>query len=352
MKFKPGDKVIFLNEKGGGTVSQIVNEKVVKVSIEDGFEIPYAITELLRAESGAVAAAVAEKEEENTDMVPLFAPTGKTGRLDQGVYLAFVPTQQEKLLEGSLEIHLVNHSNHELLFGLFLNPAGNFHGTDFGFVNAQSALLLQEIERKDIEDWINGLVQMIFFESGRSKPLKPISAAILLKPIKLFKEESFQFEALLRKKALLVSLGKMEELAASNTQIDVMSDNLKLLQEKMHEGSIAPAPIKNASSFLDKHKVDDRIAEIDLHITELVETTTGLSNTDMVKIQTDYFLKCLDQAIVEKLSKMIFIHGVGNGILKNEIHRRLRNLEGIQFHDASYARYGRGATEVVFYRNK
>ncbi len=42
MKFKEGDKVVFLNEKGGGIVTRVVDEEIVHVSIEDGFEIPYA----------------------------------------------------------------------------------------------------------------------------------------------------------------------------------------------------------------------------------------------------------------------------------------------------------------------
>ena len=47
MKIKVGDKVKFLNDTGGGTVSEIINDRMVNVRIEDGFDIPALITELI-----------------------------------------------------------------------------------------------------------------------------------------------------------------------------------------------------------------------------------------------------------------------------------------------------------------
>ena len=47
MKIKVGDKVKFLNENGGGIVSRIIDSKTVDVTIEDGFEIPTFIGDLI-----------------------------------------------------------------------------------------------------------------------------------------------------------------------------------------------------------------------------------------------------------------------------------------------------------------
>jgi DNA-nicking Smr family endonuclease len=54
----------------------------------------------------------------------------------------------------------------------------------------------------------------------------------------------------------------------------------------------------------------------------------------------------LDEARNRKLWKFIAIHGVGKGVLRNEI-RQLIKQEGLKFQDASYQRYGYGATEVL-----
>ena len=89
--------------------------------------------------------------------------------------------------------------------------------------------------------------------------------------------------------------------------------------------------------------------EFDLHIEELIDDYTGLTNAEIVTIQLNHFRKCLDEAILGNKRKIIFIHGVGKGTLKNEMDKIFKTYESITFYDASYARYGFGATEVIIY---
>ena len=49
------------------------------------------------------------------------------------------------------------------------------------------------------------------------------------------------------------------------------------------------------------------------------------------------------------MKKIIFIHGVGNGRLKQEIISRLKTTRGVTFQDASYKDFGYGATQVNIY---
>jgi len=355
MKFKPGDRVAFLNEKGGGIVSRIISEEIVHVSIDDGFEIPYSVGDLLKVgEGGADMTRPLAQEQEvtNPDLSPLYSAPNRIGQLPEGAYLALVPADQDKPLECDLDFFLVNHSGCEMLFGLYLNRSGIYHGIEYGFVESDSKLFLRQVERNKIEDWVNGLVQMVFFGPGKTTPVQPASAPIVFKPVKIYRDDSFSFDGLLRKKAMMVKLALINELTIKPVSTDITAENIKLLNEKISTGTRKPEPVAKIESFLDKHKVDDRIAEVDLHINELAENVTGLSNVDMLKIQMDYFRRCMEQAEVEKIIKMIFIHGVGQGTLKNEILRYLRNTDGVEFYDAPYARYGMGATEVFFYRNK
>lgn len=46
-KFNVGDKVSFLNEKGEGVVSKILNSTMVEVTIDEGLDIPYRVDELV-----------------------------------------------------------------------------------------------------------------------------------------------------------------------------------------------------------------------------------------------------------------------------------------------------------------
>jgi len=89
--------------------------------------------------------------------------------------------------------------------------------------------------------------------------------------------------------------------------------------------------------------------DVDLHIGELIDEYTGMTNAEIVIIQLNHFRKCLDEAILNNKRKIIFIHGVGKGTLKSEMEKILKTYERISFYDASYARYGFGAMEVIIY---
>jgi hypothetical protein len=354
IKFKPGDRVTFLNEKGGGYVSRVISENIVSVSIEDGFEIPYQVTELLKVGEAAASALkqAEEKPEENPDLFPLYPETTKGTKLKEGAYLAIIPEDQEKILESNLELYLVNKTEYEILFGVYLNKSGKFHGLEYGYVQAQSMWYLCTIKRSQIEEWLNGLVQMVFFTSGKAIPINPASATISFKPLKIYKEPSFSFEEILQQKAIMVTLETIDKLTIG-TKIDKLEpENILALNETMNSKAASIQKSKTTDSFLEKHKVDDKIAEVDLHINELVENADMFDKNQLITMQLNYFKKCMDQAQVEKLVKIIFIHGVGNGTLKNEILRYLQNVEAVEVYDAPYARYGLGATEVLFYRNK
>lgn len=357
MNFKPGDRVIFLNEKGGGVVTRIVSENIVNVAIAEGFEIPYAVKDLLRADNDGkqearknIFARQEEPEEEET-FSPLFTIPNDTHQKAGGVYIAIIPQDQEKPLESDLDFNIVNHSPYQLMFGLYLNRSGVYFGQEFGFVEPHSKLFVKTVERTSIEEWVNSLIQVIFFREGKATPLPPSAGNINFKPVKIYSSESFSYESLLRKKAMMVEGVLIDKITAKEGPVTITPQNVKFMQEKMSAPRVATTE-KKPESFLDKHKLDDKIAEVDLHIGELVDTFSNLSNVEMLKIQVDYFIKCMDHAIIEKLNKIIFIHGVGNGTLKNEISRYLRNTEGVEHYDAPYARYGLGATEVSFYRNK
>lgn len=101
-----------------------------------------------------------------------------------------------------------------------------------------------------------------------------------------------------------------------------------------------------------KSKKDDFVLEIDLHIEKLIPNKKGLSNFDILNIQTEAVKKQLEFAQRNKIPKIVFIHGVGEGVLKAEIDFLLGRYDNIKFQDANYQKYGLGATEVYFVQNK
>ena len=90
---------------------------------------------------------------------------------------------------------------------------------------------------------------------------------------------------------------------------------------------------------------------VDLHIHQLVKSSKELSNFDMLNIQLDAAKRQLDFAIKKRIQKVVFIHGVGEGILKEELQYLFKKYENLKFYDADYQKYGLGATEVYIFQN-
>ena len=71
----------------------------------------------------------------------------------------------------------------------------------------------------------------------------------------------------------------------------------------------------------------------------------------MLNIQLETAKRQLDFAIQKRIQKVVFIHGVGEGILKEELHDLFKKYENIKYYDAEYQKYGLGATEVYIFQN-
>ncbi|MFK7000444.1 Smr/MutS family protein [Flavobacterium oreochromis] len=95
-----------------------------------------------------------------------------------------------------------------------------------------------------------------------------------------------------------------------------------------------------------KSKKDETVLEVDLHIEKLVQTTKGMNNYDILNIQIETAQRQLDFAIKNRIQKVVLIHGVGEGVLKAELDFLLSRYSYISFQEASFQKYGFGATEV------
>ncbi|MEO8772929.1 MAG: DNA mismatch repair protein MutS [Gelidibacter sp.] len=91
--------------------------------------------------------------------------------------------------------------------------------------------------------------------------------------------------------------------------------------------------------------------EVDLHIHNLTDNQRNLSNYDMLTLQLDTATRQLDFAISKRIQKMVFIHGVGEGVLKMELETLFGRYDNLKFYAADFQKYGLGAMEVYIYQN-
>lgn len=86
--------------------------------------------------------------------------------------------------------------------------------------------------------------------------------------------------------------------------------------------------------------------EVDLHINQLTKSSRGMSNFDMLNLQLETAKRQLLFAMQKRIQKVVFIHGIGEGVLKEELHYLFKKYDNLRYYDADYQKYGQGATEV------
>lgn len=336
---QPGDKVRFLHEKGEGIVTKLTKE-FVYVDIGDGFELPMLFHDVIIMEKAKKQPPVPEPELEKVVSEP--APNEKLRKstdLTKGVYLAFAPVNQKVLLTGDLKIYLINYTNLGMMYTLFLAKDKDSNPSYSGSVEPASAVLIDTLERQELLRFTKGNFQCIFTNTSSRGLPAPYSTSIEIKEGRFFKEDMYLNNSLLGENTLTSLLVRMDELG----WISLNADEGFFQKEASHGHSTV---IENLG-VIGKYKTGPGEAEVDLHIEKLVDNSESLSDSRKLKLQIDFFEECVDSAIEHSYRKVVFIHGVGVGILKMEIHKLLRSYENLEFRDAPIAKYGIGATEVL-----
>ena len=138
----------------------------------------------------------------------------------------------------------------------------------------------------------------------------------------------------------LIKIDNSNELDLSKGSYDLN----KIKQEK---------EIPKPRSFVKEKKSrnDLPVPEFDLHIEKLVKNFRGMSNYEILTLQSETAKRHIEFAIKNRIPKIVFIHGVGEGVLKAELDFMLARYDNISFQDANYQKYGVGATEVYFRQN-
>ncbi len=352
MKFKVGDKVKFLNEKGGGIISRIVSNELVNVAIDDGFDIPVLMKELIVIESTSAGERFFEEhyqvEKTGFSQAQATPSPEKTISNDdenlpfdlpEGIYLAMVPDDQQNLIFGDVEVFLLNNTDSDIIWSMMLKKRDKYIGIDYGSIPKYSEASVQVADRAELELYAHGILQMLFYKETLGEIIPPVNCEFQIKMQKLLKEDNYAVNTVFRSRAYIQKL------------IDAPHTELKDSETNSAAAKTPEPVVKNDTTIL-KHKIDDDFAEVDLHIEALTENPNSLSNQAKLLLQLDYFSRCLESAIAANFKRVIFIHGVGAGILKIELKTILDQYDFLESFDASIAKYGIGATEVLIHQKK
>lgn len=139
------------------------------------------------------------------------------------------------------------------------------------------------------------------------------------------------------------------ELLKISSSGNLMDSIRGINTEEIAKEKEIPKPRSFVKERKDKYEIS--APEFDLHIEKLVPNKRGMSNHDILTLQSETAKRHIEFAIRNRIPKIVFIHGVGEGILKSELDFLLGRYDNIAFQDGNYQKYGQGATEVFIKQN-
>jgi hypothetical protein len=345
MSFRIGDKVSFINEKQDGYIVFIKADNTCVVEIEDGFTLDAGPKELVKIQE----ASKKNPQIENADII--VQSTGdalpdliKIFSLENQVALVAVP-DAGKVLSGKVDYYLVNGSELDVLYVFSLLMSKMHDGKIAGVLAPGNFILLSSVSREDLIEAEKLVIELLFYKKGLHPSYPRVQQVLNIEMPALIQNfpaapSPFSFAI----SSVLINFGQLEDPDLSELLQKYKSDSGDI--RKISKPSVSPGTNKRQDTSIKDFGLNPSQNEIDLHIEELIDDTSGLSASEMIQIQLNVFRKELDKALHRGSHKIIFIHGIGNGRLKNELRNELKLLK-INFRDGAYDRYGAGATEVI-----
>lgn len=391
-----GDKVRFLNTTGGGKIAGFQGKDLVLVCDDDGFEIPTLRSEIVvvetdnynlvrkpvpskeRAstsesdglshtsikaalaahaaaanggENGAPEEELLEDESEPADKEITFQPRPleRRGADQVNFYIGFLPVDSRALSQTEFEVYLINDSNLYVRFLLLTQEGEQYSLRHEGLVLPNQKLLLDTIGHSDLPQWERLTFQLLAYKTDKPFALKsPLNITLRVDGTKFYKLHSFAASDFFNDPALVRPLVSEDRPAQS----------VSIAAETVEEALITPEVVRQAAESpkqqparaTDKSVTLDRnaIVEVDLHAEVLLDSTRGLTPTDILMMQIKAFHDTMRQYAKDKGRRIVFIHGKGEGVLRATLLKELKNhYRHCTHQDASFREYGFGATMVT-----
>lgn len=349
---KIGDKVRFLNSVGGGIVKRFSGKDQVMVEDEDGFEIPALVRECVvvgesdlqvRAENKPKIPVPAEPVAPSPAAEEAYVPEETAGGERLNVCLAYLPTDPKAIQQCGYEAYFVNDSNYYLFFNYMSRENNSWTSRYNGLIEPNTKIFLEEFGKADLNGLERICVQLIAFKKDKPYALKnAVSVELRIDTVKFYKLHCFMENDYFEENALVYPIVR-DDLPEREMLVSAAE-----LQEAMREKVREERRPGAAKPIVHKKSNNSAILEVDLHIQELLDSTAGLSNGDMLNYQLDKFREVMDQYANQKGQKIVFIHGKGDGVLRKAIEKELKTrYKQHYYQDASFREYGFGATMVT-----
>ena len=341
MKFQPGDLVSFVNEKGGGTVLSVTKNGSYKVALEDGFDLTLPEKELALVSRPETVEAENDHSTAAGQILP--EPSARLFETRPGELTFYTAPQAEnKVLTGGLSFYLTNDTLYSIHFVLSRVHHRLYYYIGNGILEPGVETETGRFNRHELTEWDHLHIQVLFFNSGTFEKINPLQKDIplLLPDLAISGTEK----------------GRLAFSRSFNVYRKPVDDEFN--PEEIKDKLFSPGAMRTESQKGIKKKQPDLLndsrygilrntKEVDLHIDSISKNSATLQNQEILEVQLSFFRKEMDNAILNHFHSIIFIHGVGEGVLRKAIAEELSNYPGVSWRNASYEKYGAGALEVM-----
>lgn len=320
-----GDKVRMLHDNIEGVVIKVVDDHQVMIEDTMGFDFPVLIRDLI------VVNPIEDKyfdKSENEDTKPS-APVVHKTVIEKGIYFAVVSESK------NYGLYLINNTGQTNFVSCYAKTKDKYQLLDAKVIDSKSKYRANFIPLSTLESWERLYFIIHTCVSSEDEPI------ILKTSVKLNVSKVIQSSEDI---PFVEAKGYLRQLDGANdlkqVQKTVVAKNLDKgsLQNKLNEGV----------SISEAKKLSRPKNEIDLH-TEKLGIDENLSNAEILIAQVKVFEDSIEAGIANSMKEIVFVHGLGNGVLRKEIHKRIKNYPEVKFfEDAQKSRFGYGATKIVF----
>lgn len=408
---KVGDTIRYLNASGGGVVKRI-ERGVAWVEGSDGFELPTPIHECVvvdsrdtfvpaykppvvkrqeptaqQPKSGAPVATPATPEpvESAEQDLSFVAPLSKGPWFDRSggeqlqVHVAYLPVSYEHFGQSPYETYLINESNYHLLFTYSTTTtAGGYKLRSAGVLEPDMRVLVEEFDASEINDHAISHFQFIAYKPERTyRSMPPVERQVRMDMVKLVKRHAFRENPFFDEDALVIPVleaydGTRQAPAEEPTPVPNCSGALPqraiertaqatVAQKGAQKASQKPTKKASAKPQSESKRPDTPVApqaapaateqtieKVGLEAERILPNTTGMTPHEVLLYQLKNFRRELDKRLDRRGSKVVFIHGAGQGVLHQLIINRIeQDYPMVQYRDVTFDGFPMGAIEVT-----
>lgn len=349
---KIGDKVRFLSEIGGGRVAGFQGKDIVLVEDEDGFQVPMRMSDVVViGEENYDTQHVVEIKQQTKNAAPVeiepadlpvtfrAQPEERKGGEQLSAYLAFVPIDVKEITKTRFEAYFVNDSNYYMRFTYLSSEGNSWHMRATAEVEPNTKQFIEEFGREDLNGLERVTIQILPYKREKTFLLKPaVDVQFRVDAVKFYKLHTFQENDYFEQPALVYTL-----IENDKPMKPLFMDARQMKESMYHQEDSKPV-----RPLVTPARKEGGPIVVDLHADEILETTNGMNATDILNYQLDVFRKKLLEYSKKKGTKIVFIHGKGEGVLRQALINDLRyRFKSYTYQDASFQEYGYGATLVT-----